>query len=91
MFAIAPSRTLALRQAIEQGQLELFCQPMATIATGRLVGVEALVRWRHQQYPATSHRRGSDDRQIHPAPLFGGKIGGVDHFHHVSAEASVRN
>ncbi|HEY2049949.1 MAG TPA: EAL domain-containing protein [Caulobacteraceae bacterium] len=36
-----------LREAIEDGQLMLLYQPEVEIATGRVVGAEALVRWRH--------------------------------------------
>ena len=36
-----------LREAIEAGQLMLLYQPEVEIATGRVVGAEALVRWRH--------------------------------------------
>ncbi|CUU55123.1 diguanylate cyclase (GGDEF) domain-containing protein [Parafrankia irregularis] len=36
-----------LRSAIDQGELELYYQPMAQAATGQIVGVEALMRWRH--------------------------------------------
>ena len=36
-----------LRAAIEQDQLELFYQPKADMASGRITSVEALVRWRH--------------------------------------------
>ncbi len=36
-----------LRAAIEHDQLELFYQPKADMASGRINSVEALVRWRH--------------------------------------------
>jgi diguanylate cyclase (GGDEF)-like protein/PAS domain S-box-containing protein len=38
-----------LRAGIEQDQLELFYQPKADMASGRITSVEALVRWRHPQ------------------------------------------
>jgi diguanylate cyclase (GGDEF)-like protein/PAS domain S-box-containing protein len=36
-----------LRIAIDEGQLFLMYQPQVAIDTGRITGVEALVRWRH--------------------------------------------
>jgi len=36
-----------LRRAIEGGQLSLYYQPKATLRTGDVSGVEALVRWKH--------------------------------------------
>jgi diguanylate cyclase (GGDEF)-like protein len=45
-----PKRLAILNElplAIESGQLVLHYQPKADIATGRVIGVEALVRWNH--------------------------------------------
>jgi diguanylate cyclase (GGDEF)-like protein len=36
-----------LRTALEDGQLVLYYQPKMELATGRITGVEALVRWQH--------------------------------------------
>jgi diguanylate cyclase (GGDEF)-like protein/PAS domain S-box-containing protein len=38
-----------LRVAVDEGQLFLMYQPQVAIDTGRITGVEALVRWRHPQ------------------------------------------
>ena len=39
-----------LRSAIEQGQLSLRYQPQARVSDGRIVSVEALVRWEHPTF-----------------------------------------
>lgn len=39
----------ALQQAIEQHQFELHYQPQIHAPTGRVVGVEALIRWKHPE------------------------------------------
>jgi diguanylate cyclase (GGDEF)-like protein/PAS domain S-box-containing protein len=39
--------TAELREAITSGQLFLVYQPQVDVETGQIIGVEALVRWRH--------------------------------------------
>jgi diguanylate cyclase (GGDEF)-like protein/PAS domain S-box-containing protein len=35
------------RKAIQDGQIELYCQPKVEMCTNAVIGAEALVRWRH--------------------------------------------
>ena len=37
----------ALRHAIDNGELEVFYQPIMTLSTGHIAGMEALLRWKH--------------------------------------------
>ncbi len=39
-----------LRRALTAGELEVHYQPVTTTATGQVIGVEALARWRHPRH-----------------------------------------
>src|SRR5712691_12004031 len=49
-MAIVRLRSADLKQALEAGALSLHYQPQVIIATGKLAGVEAFVRWPHPAY-----------------------------------------
>lgn len=52
LLAFAPRRLLlsAVRQGIRTGQLHMAYQPVVDIATRRIVGAEALIRWNHPRW-----------------------------------------
>jgi c-di-GMP phosphodiesterase len=56
LLALAPHRQLlaAVRRGLRHGQLHVVYQPVVEIATRKMVGVEALIRWTHPRWGSVS-------------------------------------
>jgi diguanylate cyclase (GGDEF)-like protein len=50
--AIAEALSVDLRRAIDGNEIAVLFQPQVAIATGKIVGVEALARWEHPRFGA---------------------------------------
>ncbi|PSJ40024.1 bifunctional diguanylate cyclase/phosphodiesterase [Sphingomonas deserti] len=48
--ALGDRLEIDLRRALDQDEIEILFQPQVSIATRRIVGAEALARWRHPQF-----------------------------------------
>jgi diguanylate cyclase (GGDEF)-like protein/PAS domain S-box-containing protein len=47
----------AMKKAIEENQFRLYYQPRIDVKSGRIVGLEALIRWQHQELGSISPAR----------------------------------
>ena len=56
LIAFAPRRLLlsAVRRGLRHGQFHVVYQPVIELATGRVSGAEALIRWTHPKFGAVS-------------------------------------
>jgi c-di-GMP phosphodiesterase len=56
LIAFAPRRLLlsAVRRGLRRGQFHVVYQPVVEVATGRVSGAEALIRWTHPKFGAVS-------------------------------------
>lgn len=48
--ALGDQLEIDLRRALDQDEIEILFQPQVSVATRRIVGVEALARWRHPRH-----------------------------------------
>jgi len=48
--ALGDQLEVDLRRALDQGEIEILFQPQVSVATRRIVGAEALARWRHPRF-----------------------------------------
>jgi len=48
--ALGDQLEIDLRRALDQDEIEILFQPQVSVTSGRIVGAEALARWRHPQF-----------------------------------------
>jgi diguanylate cyclase (GGDEF)-like protein len=49
-FALGDQLEIDLRRALDQDEIEILFQPQVSVTGGRIVGAEALARWRHPTF-----------------------------------------
>src|SRR5690625_5915518 len=58
---------LELQKAVEKGEFEIYYQPLVSLETNELTGLEALIRWNHPTDGLVSDRKSTRLNSSHVA------------------------